>query len=367
MLRNDTQKKRYSRGQWKVKYEELQQNLKQTTDQNKVKQLNDALITLEQTDKHYDYFYEPRKLLESLIADVERVFADYDSAHLINQGNETRFCMLEISTLMHKMQNANRRLKEQTLIEEACRFRYDELCTALEKNAAEIRYHDKILYQRLMSVFQQYGLTIAIVIPLTDFSINEKDLAVLQQAEKAAYQEALKELRLTLTRLPATMAATKTQTNDLINYIEAKRNAATESACFFKKSPFDYKRHTTNLKKTNELLNSPLDYAVQKSYQSLIKSNTDENKTNDIVHCMGLLLLGIVAFAVGLALVVLSQGAIIPVVAGSASMTGGVGLSTFSLLKKRLMPTTATHVSNVLEATKHDTDGDSNHSKKRCL
>lgn len=356
MQRKHANTQKYSHAQWKIQYDQLQKTLQETTDQTQIQQHVAKIEALVAISIHYDYYYEPKKLVTSLTHDVEAIFNRYNQIHLINQSDEVRFCMLEISTLMHKIKQVTHRVKDRQLLETKCRQYYEQLFEMLEKHLVELKLHDKTLYEQFIIVFNKHDRTLPTVTLLTNVTLDRKDLDILHRAEKAAYQEALKNLRETLAQLPKTTEDIKKSGNDLINYIEAKRTASQKPSCFFKKTPFDYKRYTINLNSTTELLKSPFDRHKQNNYENLINSNTDENKTNNIARMMGLFFLGVLALAIGLVVVALSKGAIVPVIAGSVCMTSGAGVMGFSAFKHKFMPTTATHLSSVAQKTKEYTE-----------
>ena len=130
--------------------------------------------------------------------------------------------------------------------------------------------------------------------------------------------------------------------NMLIRKIESRRVTSEEPSVVFKKTPFDYKRQTLNLKKTNELIKNPTDVKVQEEYQALINSN---EHSNSIKTAMMVILLGALMLAIGIVSIVLWPAAPVAVALGiTAIVTGSLcgGLGAGELIKDATIKATST-------------------------
>jgi len=368
--------KTYTPKQWKREYDQVILSLNNADD----KQKQEIILKkrqLESIGKHYDYFNDPRKLVETLIADTQRLLVSYDKTNLMNQNNELRFFMIKMNELLTGMQahidscvlKTNEKMMNKKLfakpalyrkqINKYCQEQYDKLCFQLAHYAAELRYQDERFHEKLILLLNQYAISEPIVIPKTDFSLVKDDLDWLQTKEKAAYKEALKSLLDTLQALPEPMKAVKRDGFELIHKIEANRLASEAPSRFFKKQPFDYKRQTLNITKTNALLKNPSNTKLQNEYKELIESNRHHNDAN-INFGMRMLLGGITLLVVMLAIV-----SIVPIpvaVAGAIALDIAIGTTFTAVGSGFLIKAKATTTENCMSKlfntamkTPHDT------------
>jgi hypothetical protein len=84
----------YTHQEWKEEYARYTNSL-DAVDRNTQKRYLDKIIKLELSGKHYEYFTQPRVLLESLIKDMQILLISYDVTNLRNQSDSLRFFMLK--------------------------------------------------------------------------------------------------------------------------------------------------------------------------------------------------------------------------------------------------------------------------------
>lgn len=261
----------YSHTEWKEEFDQLTDSKNSSEPINTVNLMKLIIQERLADERHYDYFYNPQKLLTSLMNDIQQLFKSHDAACLVEQDVHTRFYMLKINTIIERIQQENKDLKASDETNKKFQMDIAFLETELSAYSTLIREHDSEFYKRLTSFFNNYAIHSSKYTPV--ITLTDSNLNWLAQHETKAYQEALTQLRTTTAALSPVFHAVQNESNKLINKLEANRLASEKPSCFFKEKPFDYKRQTLNLKKTNELLQDPTNKTKQDEYQQLINSN----------------------------------------------------------------------------------------------
>jgi len=346
-----TAKKTYAHTEWKTRYDELSNALAQI-DPNQAAQSKDTIIQLNQeltrlklTEKHYEYVNCPDVLLASFIRDVQHECDSYDHEHLFTQSDVTRLVMLRIHTTINCIQDETQQLLDTAAAKKIHQDRYDQLCKELASYTSELLFHKKMtIADELMKVLNQYHIAIPMI---THSALTKDDFDHLHETESTAYRNAIQQLRTTLTALPHTMHAVKDDGNALINKIEADRLASDNS------NSFNYKRHTINLTKTNELIKNPTHVPLQNEYIELIQRNNDNTAVRRAMMAM---VIGVVVAVVSLIIAFSGPSLLLGglIIAGVGfGITGGSGIAIPAIKAVRQLTSTEGKMSRLFSDLKH--------------
>ena len=294
----------------------------------------------------------PWTLLTALMSDIQSVFTAYDANHLAQQQASTRFVMLKINLLINQIQEENKSLEKTETAKKKYQADYEKLAAALAEYASLLKGTNSLLFDCLSPTLKLYTIPTTKETPVK--TLSTEDLTWLQQHESNLYFDALQKLRVTNQGIPALYQAIKDESNNLINKIEANRIASEKPSCFFKNQPFDYKRQTINLKKTNTLLEHPLDTTTHEEYQKLIRSNAHDDTTG-IMRSMLLFVTAIVTIilAVGLSPPATTAAVIgVNVLAGSSLAVDGLVIANYANVVRSQLTRTEAKMSNLFKAVK---------------
>lgn len=213
--------------------------------------------------------YHLDSLLLNLMADFKKLCHEFDILYPRKQSVRLRYFFYSMNELIdeferEEMENNDKRYEQ---------FVYDGFITEMIKRINGYLEENSPFLTFSQQFLNKYHIKIPKIHFISPFKLEKKELEALHQYEKKNYHQAVQNFNQTINS-PKTFGDVKEKSINLVNKIESKRN--TYETNNFWKSSFDYKRHTINLNKTRELLQSPLDLSIHNQYLTLIEKNYDD-------------------------------------------------------------------------------------------
>lgn len=244
-------------------------------DQKKVSAILQMTISDNLADQvYYDYQHNPKKLLNSLVDDTRKFLTSYDCEFLREQGDLVRLYMRQVTLLLDEID------REISNDNESLRAHYDKLCKKLSKYATQLQ-EEKEFYSKLSEIYDRYGIHIQKPTKVP----TPENVEWLREVEIREYQEALQILNKTISRVSNSVV--KQDCIDLVKKIESNRELSEKKSLLFPNKPFDYKRQTINLKKTNDFIHNPYDISSQNEYAANINSNRHDKEILEALAMIG--------------------------------------------------------------------------------
>ena len=162
-----------SHSEWKAKVDKLAQD--SGIDVNKAAVFLEKIIAKDLADeRQFDYYYNPTKLLNFLIAEINGLISFYDTQLLINQSDVVRLFMFKLKI---KLDEVTRNQEHED--DKKAQINYDLLCTQLTQFVSQLAKEDAF-YPKLEKIHKHYGMDITKQTNLP----SEEELSGLRKQKK---------------------------------------------------------------------------------------------------------------------------------------------------------------------------------------